>query len=189
MPNHHYLLFGTVIIFDNFKEELKSLRCNNNDTSIVYLNYSLPNFKPDNKTIKNIEHLNDSIPDFKLSATMPVVSAIIGRQTTLICSGNYDKNSCTFTSPKGKIHILNSKFDSEEGGRITLADNNAKDCGILIAKVKPDDDGIWRCNATAKYGGRLYHGHDKIILRAFYRENLPASMTSDVLRKLNLSDN
>ena len=179
---------GTAIIFDNFKEELKALKCNNKKTSIVYLNHSLPDFKPDNKTIKINEYLNEYIPDFKLSATMPVVNAMIGSQTTLICSGNYDRYSCSFSSPRGKIHILNSKFDSDESGRITPANNNAKDCSILIAKVKPDDAGLWRCNATAKYGGRLYHGHDKIILRAFYRENLQASVTSAILRKLNSTD-
>ena len=176
---------GTAMIF---KDELKNLT------------YKTTTIRNENKTINITEYSNGSIPDlnfntpvpdFKLNVIIPVVSAMIGSQTTLTCSGNYDQHLCSFTSPKGKTYSLNSKFDSDENGRIRNANGNAKVCDILIVKVIPEDDGVWHCNVNAtKNEGQYYRvDHDEVILRAFYDENLQASITSAVLKRINLTYN
>ena len=75
----------------------------------------------------------------------------------------------------GKTYYLSTKKDSFENGRITRIDTNAKDCGIEIAKVIPNDNGIWHCNVkTAVKNRDQYYqvDYDEIILRTFYNEDL-----------------
>ena len=184
---------GTALIF---KEELKNVTCNttsmdkNDEITMIteYLNKAIPNFKfssvrtVPNSAIKNYgetimvtEYINKTIPNFKIGVIVPVVNAIIGSQAELICSGNYDQQSCVFTSPMGKTYNLSTKKDSFENGRITRIDTNAKDCGIEITKVIPNDNGAWQCHvhATAKNKDQYYQvDNDEIILRTFYDEDL-----------------
>ena len=184
---------GTALIF---KEELKNVTCNttsidkNDEITMIteYLNKTIPNFKfssvrtVPNSAIKNYgetimvtEYLNKTIPNFKIGVIVPVVNAIVGSQAELICSGNYDQQSCVFTSPMGKTYYLSTKKDSFENGRITRIDTNAKDCGIKIAKVIPNDNGAWQCHvhASAKNKDQYYQvDNDEIILRTFYDEDL-----------------
>ena len=127
------------------------------------------------KTIMVTEYINKTIPNFKLGVIVPVVNAIVGSQAELICSGNYDQQSCVFTSPIGTTYNLSTKKDSFENGRITRIDTNAKDCGIEIAKVNPNDNGVWQCHvpAAAKNKDQYYQvDNDEIILRTFYDEDL-----------------
>ena len=110
-----------------------------------------------------------------------MVTALIASEVLLICSGNHDKLFCSFKNPMAKSYVLNSKFSSDEQGRITPASvNNLKDCGLLIARVKPDDWGLWGCNITAKYDGQYHVGDSEIHLRVVYKEeykgNLPPRM-------------
>ena len=109
-----------------------------------------------------------------------MVNAIIGSHATLICSGNYDHEYCAFTSPTGKTYNLSSRVDSYENGKIKRTDANAKECGMQIAKVIPNDNGIWHCNVkpvktavAVKNRDQYYQVDlDEIILRTFYDEDL-----------------
>ena len=70
---------------------------------------------------------------------------------------------------------LSTKKDSYENGQITRIDTNSKDCGIKIAKVIPNDNGVWQCHvhAVAKNKDQYYQvDNDEIILRTFYDEDL-----------------
>ena len=142
-----------------------SSRGNDDKTFLIteYLNGNVPNFnvtnirtvnnssiKNDDETILVNEYLNKTIPNFKLNVIFPVVNAIIGSHATLICSGNYDHEYCAFTSPTGKTYNLSSRDDSYKNGRIKRTDANAKECGMQIAKVIPNDNGIWHCTAMSK---------------------------------------
>ena len=184
---------GTAIIF---KEELKNVTCNttlidkNDEMTMIteYLNKTVPNFKVSNvKTVPNssikndgatimvTEYIKKTIPNFKLGVIVPVVNAIVGSQATLICSGNYDQQFCVFTSPIGTTYNLSTNNNSFENGRITRVDTNAKDCGIEIGKVIPNDNGVWQCHvhAAAKNKEQYYQvDNDEIILRTFYDEDL-----------------
>ena len=131
---------GTALIF---KEELKNVTCNTasidkNDEITMITEYLNKTFKFSNvrtvrnstiknygKTIMVTEYINKSIPNFKLGVIVPVVNAIIGSQAELICNGNYDQQSCVFTSPMGTTYNLSTKKDSFENGRITRIDTNA----------------------------------------------------------------
>ena len=81
------------------------------------------------------------------------------------------------TSPTGKTYNLSSRDDSYKNGRIKRADANAKECDMQIAKVIPNDNGIWHCNVktTVAFKNRDQYyqvDYDEIILRTFYDEDL-----------------
>ena len=65
----------------------------------------------------------------------------IGDEAQLICSGDSEYGSCSFTSPIGKTCILNNKFAACEGGRIRAFEtkNPDNDCAMRITNVKQDD--------------------------------------------------
>ena len=67
----------------------------------------------------------------------------IGDEAQLICLGDSEYGSCSFTSPIGKTCILNNKFAACEGGRIrafeTKNPDNQNDCAMKITNVKQDD--------------------------------------------------
>ena len=182
--------FVTMVIL----KQLNSASSMRNDDKTLfiteYLNKTVPNFKVSNiravsnSSIKNDdkavlvdEYLNKSMPNFKLNVIVPVVNAIIGSHATLICNGNYDHEFCAFTSPIGIDYDLSSADDSYENGRITRTDASAKECGVQIARVTPNDNGIWHCNVkkavTVKNRDQYYQvDNDEIILRTFYDEDL-----------------
>ena len=173
---------GTTVILKQLNRA--SSRGNDNKTFLIteYLNETVPNFKVSNiRTVYNSSNKNDDETIlfneyFKLNVIVPVVNAIIGSHATLICSGNYDHEYCAFTSPTGKTYNLSSRVDSYENGKIKRTDANAKECGMQIAKVIPNDNVIWHCNvktAVAVKNRDQYHqvDYDEIILRTFYDEN------------------
>ena len=183
--------FSTIVIL----KQLNNASSIDNKTLFIteYLNKTVPNFKVStikavyNSSIKNDdeavlvnEYLNKTMPNFKVNVIVPVVNAIIGSHATLICSGNYDHEFCAFTSPIGITYNFSSRDESYENGRITKTDINAKECGMQIAKVIPNDNGIWHCNVKraveVKNRDQYYQvDDDEIILRTFYNEDLHGS--------------
>ena len=130
--------------------------------------------------LENISKLNisatlpqtEATDKFVVKITHAVVSAMIGDEITLTCTGNYDKQYCSFTNPWGITHFLNSKYASSENGRITV-DGNKRNCSVHIVKVTYDDNGFWRCNITSeKYGNYHHVGSNQIYLRAVYSNDL-----------------
>ena len=154
---------GIMVILKQLNSPLSMGNDNKRLFITEYLNETVPNFKVsnirtvynssiknDDETILVNEYLNKTSPNFKLNVIVPVVNAIIGSHATLICSGNYDHEYCAFTSPTGKTYNLSSRDDSYKNGRIKRTDANAKECGMQIAKVIPNDNGIWHCTAMSK---------------------------------------
>ena len=141
-------------------------------------------YENDNKRVMDSKNFDDLPINFKLDAINPVVSAIIGGETTLNCRANNKIQFCSFTSPKGKSYALTSKFD-DENGRIKSANKNAKACGVVITNVQLDDAGTWRCSGTAAEKLWRYYAidYDEIILRTFHEANFQTSINDSVLRK------
>ena len=82
----------------------------------------------------------------------------------LICSTDFEKLACSFTSPSGKAHTM-SRFAAYEDGRIQAieTENRQYDCAMKITNIKQTDSGTWKCNVTSSDGNGKYDvGTNKI---------------------------
>ena len=79
----------------------------------------------------------------KIDVNNETIVTRIGDEAQLICSGDSEYGSCSFTSPIGKSYILPNKNSADEGGRIqafeTKNPDNQNDCAMKITNVKQDD--------------------------------------------------
>ena len=84
-------------------------------------------------------------------------------EVQLVCSADFEKTACSFTSPSGKTLTM-SKFSAYEDGRIQAMDteNRQYDCAMKITSIKQTDSGTWYCNVTASDNGIYQVSTNKI---------------------------
>lgn len=79
----------------------------------------------------------------------------IGAEAKLMCQSSEPIRSCTWTTPYDGVFSLESGLRAESGRLEFFAEDETKDCGILISTVEEKDYGQWTCSVGVVENGEI----------------------------------
>eukprot|EP00096_Caligus_rogercresseyi_P014027 TRINITY_DN6579_c0_g1_i1.p1 TRINITY_DN6579_c0_g1~~TRINITY_DN6579_c0_g1_i1.p1 ORF type:complete len:1345 (+),score=240.29 TRINITY_DN6579_c0_g1_i1:73-4107(+) len=91
-------------------------------------------------------------------------------QATLVCHANKEFDDCKWKTPYGSSFTFKNSQSSHEGGRISFYSfrSSKTDCGIMIQRIEPKDNGEWVCQVEAGNNGKIHQNASEVL---FVRSN------------------